>query len=73
MKKKTGRRSEETPPYRGGTNEEKGRREAQQPRAPSRDYWELVLESYVNHQTDVIFLAGLPAVESRPHSRVNSP
>ena len=40
---------------------------------PVRDYWtEFVFEAYVNHQTDVIFLAGLPDVaESRPHSRVN--
>ena len=41
---------------------------------PTRDYWtEFVFEAYVNHRTDVIFLAGLPDVpESRPHSRVNS-
>ena len=41
---------------------------------PKRDYWtEFVFEAYVNHRTDVIFLAGLPDVpESRPHSRVNS-
>ncbi len=40
---------------------------------PVRDYWtEFVFEAYVNHRTDVIFLAGLPDVaESRPHSRVN--
>ena len=40
---------------------------------PTRDYWtEFVFEAYVNHRTDVIFLAGLPDVpESRPHSRVN--
>lgn len=40
---------------------------------PTRYYWtEFVLEAYVNHQTEVIFLAGLPDVaESRPHSRVN--
>ena len=39
-----------------------------------RDYWsEFVFEAYVNHRSDVIFLAGLPDVaESRPHSRVNS-
>ncbi|MFQ5790329.1 MAG: hypothetical protein ACE5JI_07595, partial [Acidobacteriota bacterium] len=42
---------------------------------PTRDYWtEFVFEAYVNHRTEVIFLAGLPDVaESRPHSRVNSP
>jgi len=42
---------------------------------PTRDYWnEFVLEAYVNHRTDVIFLEGLPDVpESRPHSRINSP
>ena len=41
---------------------------------PTRDYWtEFVFEAYVNHSTDVIFLAGLPDIpESRPHSRVNS-
>jgi hypothetical protein len=41
---------------------------------PVRDYWtEFVLEAYVNHRTEVIFLAGLPDVaESRPHSRINS-
>ena len=41
---------------------------------PTRDYWtEFVFDAYVNHRTDVIFLAGLPDVpESRPHSRVNS-
>ncbi len=41
---------------------------------PTRDYWtEFVFEAYVNHRTEVIFLAGLPDVaESRPHSRVNS-
>jgi hypothetical protein len=41
---------------------------------PARDYWsEFVFEAYVNHRSDVIFLAGLPDVaESRPHSRVNS-
>jgi hypothetical protein len=40
---------------------------------PTRNYWtEFVFEAYVNHRTDVIFLAGLPDVpESRPHSRVN--
>ena len=41
---------------------------------PTRSYWnEFVFEAYVNHQTEVIYLAGLPDVaESRPHSRVNS-
>ena len=41
---------------------------------PTRDYWtDFVFEAYVNHCTDVIFLAGLPDVpESRPHSRVNN-
>ena len=41
---------------------------------PVRNYWaEFVFEAYVNHQTEVIFLAGLPDVaESRPHSRFNS-
>lgn len=41
---------------------------------PARDYWsEFVFEAYVNHRSDVIFLAGLPDVaESRPHSRINS-
>jgi hypothetical protein len=40
---------------------------------PTRNYWtEFVFEAYVNHRTDVIFLAGLPDVpKSRPHSRVN--
>ncbi len=40
----------------------------------ARDYWyEFVFEAYVNHRSDVIFLAGLPDVaKSRPHSRVNS-
>jgi len=40
---------------------------------PARDYWsEFVLEGYVNHRSDVIFLRGLPDVpESRPHSTVN--
>lgn len=40
---------------------------------PSTAYWnEFVFEAYVNHNSDVIFLAGLPDVpESRPHSRVN--
>lgn len=41
---------------------------------PARDYWnDFVFEAYVNHQMEVIFLAGLPdEAESRPHSRVNS-
>jgi len=41
---------------------------------PTRDYWtDFVFDAYVNHCTDVIFLAGLPDVpESRPHSRVNN-
>lgn len=41
---------------------------------PSRAFWsEFVFEAYVNHQSDVIFLAGLPDVPaSRPHSSVNS-
>jgi len=38
------------------------------------NYWpEYVFEGYVNHQSDVIFLRGLPDVaESRPHSSVNA-
>ncbi len=41
---------------------------------PSRRYWhEFVLEAYVNYQSDVVFLTGLPDIpESRPHSSVNS-
>ena len=41
---------------------------------PTLSYWnEFVFEAYMNHQTEAIFLAGLPDVaESRPHSRVNS-
>lgn len=41
---------------------------------PVRNYWaEFVLEAYLNHRPDVIFLTGLPDIpESRPHSRVNS-
>jgi hypothetical protein len=37
---------------------------------PTRKYWnEFVFEAYVNHRTDVIYLAGLPDIpESRPHS-----
>ena len=40
---------------------------------PARDYWnEFVFKAYANHQTDVIFLKGLPDIpESRPHSSVN--
>ncbi len=39
----------------------------------SPHYWsEYVFEAYVNHQADMILLAGLPDVpSSRPHSRVN--
>jgi len=39
----------------------------------SADYWnEYVFKAYVNHQPDMILLAGLPDVpSSRPHSRVN--
>jgi len=41
---------------------------------PKRNYWnEYIFEAYVNHRTEVVFLAGLPDVEeTRPHSRVNS-
>jgi hypothetical protein len=41
---------------------------------PERSYWsEYIFEAYVNHQTEVVFLSGLPDVaETRPHSRVNS-
>jgi hypothetical protein len=40
---------------------------------PTRSYWnDFVLEGYVNHRTDVIFLAGLPDIpESRPHSEAS--
>jgi hypothetical protein len=40
---------------------------------PTRAYWnDFVFEAYVNHSTDVIYLAGLPDIpESRPHSDVN--
>lgn len=40
---------------------------------PTREYWnDYVFEAYVNHQPNVIFLAGLPDIpESRPHSRVS--
>lgn len=38
-----------------------------------RNYWnEYILEAYVNHLSEAVFIAGLPDVEeSRPHSRVN--
>ena len=41
---------------------------------PERNYWnEYIFEAYVNHRTELVFLAGLPDVEeSRPHSKVNS-
>jgi hypothetical protein len=41
---------------------------------PTRRYWnDFVFEGYVNHQTEAIFLAGLPDVPgSRPHSAQNS-
>ena len=47
--------------------------EALQKTVATRDYWtEFVFEAYVNHQTEAIFLAGLPDTpESRPHSKVN--
>jgi hypothetical protein len=40
---------------------------------PTRQYWtDFVFEAYVNHQTEAIFLTGLPdSPESRPHSTVN--
>ena len=40
---------------------------------PTREYWnDFVFEAYVNHQSDAIFLAGLPDIpESRPHSHVS--
>ena len=40
---------------------------------PTRMYWnDFVFEAYVNHRTEVIYLAGLPDVsESRPHSEVH--
>lgn len=36
-------------------------------------YWnDFVFEAYVNHRTEVIYLAGLPVVsESRSHSEVH--
>ena len=41
---------------------------------PTRSYWnDFVFEGYVNHRTEVIFLAGLPDLpESRPHSEVSN-
>ncbi len=40
---------------------------------PTTEYWnDYVFEAYVNHQTDAIYLAGLPDVpESRPHSEIS--
>jgi hypothetical protein len=40
---------------------------------PTRAYWnDYVLDAYVNHRTEVIYLAGVPDVpESLPHSRLN--
>jgi hypothetical protein len=40
---------------------------------PTREYWnDYVFEAYVNHQTDAIYLAGLPDIpESRPHSEIS--
>jgi hypothetical protein len=40
---------------------------------PTREYWnDFVFEAYVNHETDAIYLAGLPDIpESRPHSEVS--
>jgi len=40
---------------------------------PERNYWsEYIFEAYLNHQSDVIRLVGLPDIDtSRPHSRVN--
>jgi len=40
---------------------------------PPREYWnDFVFEANVNHQSDAIFLAGLPDIpESRPHPRVS--
>lgn len=41
---------------------------------PNRNHWnEFVMQAYVNHSHDVIFLSGLPDIpESLPHSPVNS-
>jgi hypothetical protein len=40
---------------------------------PTRAFWnEFVFEAYVNHKTEVIYLAGIPDIpESRPHSSAN--
>ena len=40
---------------------------------PARNYWsEFVFEAYDSHQSDAIFLCGLPDVaKSRPHAKVN--
>jgi hypothetical protein len=40
---------------------------------PTRKYWnDYVFEAYVNHQSDAIYLAGLPDIpESRPHSELS--
>ena len=40
---------------------------------PTRRYWnDYVFEAYVNHQSDAIYLAGLPDIpESRPHSEIS--
>jgi hypothetical protein len=40
---------------------------------PEPSYWnEYIFEAYLNHDSDVIRLVGLPDVEaSRPHSRAN--
>ncbi|MBI5486448.1 MAG: hypothetical protein HY905_03865 [Deltaproteobacteria bacterium] len=40
---------------------------------PTRNYWnDFVLEAYVNHRADVIYLTGLPdRPETRPHSMVS--
>ena len=40
---------------------------------PTPRYWtEYVFEAYVGHESDAVFLTGLPDVEkSRPHSRAN--
>jgi hypothetical protein len=40
---------------------------------PTRQYWsDYVFEAYLNHQTEAIFLVGLPDIaRSRPHSRIS--
>jgi hypothetical protein len=40
---------------------------------PTRGYWsDYVFEAYLNHQTDAIYLAGVPDIpESRPHSEIS--